>query len=503
MMLLMLAPLTPMRAAPPPPDPSLTPTQMAEDVAIMRHVLEENQVGLNWFMSASDYARSIRSIEQRTRRPMQARDFHLLLLPLIAGLHHGHSTLERPVAPGGYRLRQLDQAGQYFPFEVRPIKGRLFILSDLSAEQRIGSGAEIRSINGISAARLLTRMEAMLSADGNNRTFKLYQLGEGWRFPDLLDLIAGPATRYRIALRRSGANQTQMVEVGARSPQQIAQAFAKLRGTSIDQFPPAIEYRALGKGAALLGVHSFYEGLLPKGSAGFDAEYSKAFAQIAASKVDHLIIDVRGNEGGNVEVAALLYAFIADRPFAFAGRSFIAIPSLSMIARVENPSDANRAFAATPMMFVDRDRDGVVRLKPEFDEDRTRLFKPRANAFTGRLTILTDGGSFSATNDFLDLVARFHRREGRQVRFVGEQNGGTNFKYSSGAQIRVRLPNNRELLAMPTIAAPTHFGTARPPVIVPDRIVVPTIAERIAGIDRALLVAQQSDQTTAPEASVN
>ena len=109
--------------------------------------------------------------------------------------------------------------------------------------------------------------------------------------------------------------------------------------------------------------------------------------------------------------------------------------------------------------------------------------------------MLTDGGSFSATNDFIDLVARFHRREGRQVRFVGEQNGGTNsFKFASGAQLRFRLPNSGELLAIPTIAAPTHFGTAKPPVIIPDQIVIPTIAEQVAGIDHALIVAQQWGQ---------
>lgn len=492
----MVAPLTASSAAPTIVDPLLTPAQLAEDVAILRRVLEENQVGLNWFLPPADYVRSIRAIEQRTRQPMRARDFHKLLLPLIVSLRHGHSTIERPVAAAGFRLRQLDKDGLYFPFEERPIGGRLFILSDLSGEQRVGRGAEIRSIDGVPAAVLLKRMEAMLSADGDNRTFKHYQLGEGWRFSDLLDLIGGPATRYRLAVRKAGARRYQTIEVAALAPDAIGKRFAEQRGQGIDTYPPAAEYRSLGNGVALVGAHSFYEGLLPKGSAGFEAEYRKIFAQVAANKVGHLIIDVRGNEGGNVEVAAMLYAFVADRPFAFAGRSFIAKPALSMLSHVDNPSDINRAFAATPEAFVERGSDGVVRLKPEYDTDRTRTFQPRPEAYKGRLTILTDGGSFSATNDFIDLVARFHRREGRPVRFVGEQNGGTNaFRYASGAQIRFRLPNSRELLAVPSIAAPTYFGTATPPVVIPDRVVVPSIADQIAGIDRALIVAQQADRT--------
>jgi hypothetical protein len=107
---------------------------------------------------------------------------------------------------------------------------------------------------------------------------------------------------------------------------------------------------------------------------------------------------------------------------------------------------------------------------------------------------LTDGGSFSATNNFLDLVHRYHRREGRHVSFVGEQNGGDNsFGKSSGGQaLAIALPHTKLSLSIPLLGASEHFATANPKAVIPDHTVTPSIQDVVAGTDRQLLFVLES-----------
>jgi hypothetical protein len=90
-------------------------------------------------------------------------------------------------------------------------------------------------------------------------------------------------------------------------------------------------------------------------------------------------------------------------------------------------------------------------LKPEFDAGGYQVFEPQPNRFTGRLYVLTDGGCFSATNSFLDLVYRYHRVEKRSVTFIGEQNGGDNSsgRGSGGQMLSIVLPHSKQKLAIP------------------------------------------------------
>jgi hypothetical protein len=133
------------------------------------------------------------------------------------------------------------------------------------------------------------------------------------------------------------------------------------------------------------------------------------------------------------------------------------------------------------------------------------VLNPPPDRFTGRLYVLTDGGAFSATNDFLDLVYRYHRTAGRSVRFVGEQNGGDNaFGRVSGGQILpIVLPNSKQRLSIPLLGSRQHFATTMPKAIIPDHRISPLIQDVIAGVDceplfaRELIARQRVQKTRA------
>jgi C-terminal processing protease CtpA/Prc len=467
--------------------------QLREDLRVMRGALEESHVGLYWFISKPELARRFEIISANLVRPMTAREFHRQLLPLVASLRHGHTGLTLPVQGVGYRLRHLSKEGKYFPFEVRVLKDKLYVVSDLSQEANVAPGAEIVAVNGQSATELISKMRLYLSADGANDTFKMFQLGQGFQFHSLLDLLYGPSDTYKLdVLPISGKAKSRRV-VSALSPDRLAVLYRERTGREIDKYPPGLGFRLLGDKVALLTVGSFYEGLFQsKEPDFFKAFMTSAFRQIKDSGVEDLIIDVRKNEGGNGDYVPLLYSFLADKPFRMVGPTVLASASMSFLRYAENPDDEVKAFAAAPGNFVaSQAADGAWVLKEEFA--RYPVYEPQPDRFTGRLYVLTDGGSFSATNGFLDLVYRYHRMEKRSVQFVGEQNGGDNSfgRASGGKALVITLPNSKQRLSIPLLGASQHFASNVPKAVIPDHRISPAIQDVIGGIDRELLFARE------------
>ena len=462
----------------------LPPSAQREDLDVVRRVLDESHVGLHWHLDRRTYAAMLDRLVEQAAAPVEPRLFQLRLTRFVAALRHGHTTLEATVAGSGYRLRRVPNGSPAFPLGVRVIDGRLHVAHDLSADGGVSAGAEILEIDGRPARALLAQLEALISADGPGQSFKRHQLGPGWRFQDALQLLDGPRERHRVRVRRLDG-PVVAAALPAATPEELVKRFAERHGRALDAYGPAITYERRDR-VGVLTVGSFYEGLLSKGSPGFAAEFDRAFERIMAESVERLVLDLRGNEGGNNDYVPMLYAHLADRPFRFVGPTILKSNTISGLKYAQDPSDDLKAFAVDPAKFVLPDPTHGWVLKPEFAPITD--YAPRPNPYAGPLTVLTDGGSFSATGGVLDLIHRFHRREGREVRFLGEAPGvDTRLGWGSGGQsLAVTLPNSRLRLAVPILASRNHFGSAPSTVSLPDRVLEPTPAELASGVDGVL-----------------
>jgi hypothetical protein len=118
--------------------------------------------------------------------------------------------------------------------------------------------------------------------------------------------------------------------------------------------PPALRVQILSGRTALLRVGSFYEGLFGSDNPDFSVFLASAFRSIKENQVEDLIIDVRGNEGGNSSYVPLLYSYLADKPFRFVGRTFVASTSMSFIKYAENPQMMSKRLPLTPCVLSHR-----------------------------------------------------------------------------------------------------------------------------------------------------
>lgn len=464
--------------------PRLSPQAQREDLQIVRTVFEESHIGLNWSLSRARYERMLAGLDERAARPSSPRDFQLGLTRLVGALGHGHTNVEPTAMGPGYRLRRLLADTPTLPLGVRIIGGRIFVAHDLSAGDDIGAGTELLQVDGVAAGPLLLAMEALVSSDGNGRSFKHHQIGPGWRFQDLLPLLTGERSRHRLTVRKLDGRLVELTVPSATSGQ-LMRRFAERRGRSLDAFGPAVAFSTAGR-TGVLAVGSFYEGLLSPGSPGFAAEFTAAFQGVADLKPERLVIDLRSNEGGNTDLVPMLYAYLTDRPFRFPGVTIVKSDRMSGIRHVEQPPEDLKAFSTDPRRFIDPHPTYGWTLKGEYGAAKD--YEPNPKAWLGPLTVLTDGGSFSATGGLLDLIHRYHRREGRDVSFLGEAPGvDTRLGWGSGGQsLAIMLPNSRLRVTVPLLGSPYHFATSPTPVSLPDRLLEPTPAELASGVDGVL-----------------
>ncbi|HTO22372.1 MAG TPA: S41 family peptidase, partial [Spirochaetia bacterium] len=185
-------------------------------------------------------------------------------------------------------------------------------------------------------------------------------------------------------------------------------------------------------GIAILSVRTF---LFPMGKTDYEKFFDHAFDVMRENRTQALILDLRGNWGGDPDAAAYLFARLIREPAPYFEQG-------------------------TPLY-------GPL----------TRAIPPAPNAFGGELIVLTDGACFSSTGHLCSLL-RFHGL----ATFVGEETGGSWSTTDGAADYVLRCTGMRLRSSNSTFrTAVTGFPVGRG--VSPDVEVAPAIADLIAGRD--------------------
>ena len=175
-----------------------------------------------------------------------------------------------------------------------------------------------------------------------------------------------------------------------------------------------------------------------------------------------LVLDLRGNGGGNLEIAADLLKYLLKKDFYL---------TRSALAPVGLPSFMQAADSTRPAYFAARE----VRPLPggqwaKVSSSNGLLHPYRGRYFRGQVVVLVDNGSFSATSN---LAASL--RAQRRVVVLGQETGGGEAGCSGGTISDLELPATHLVLSLP------HFrmlSDCRHPLlgrgVRPDVEVVPT-----------------------------
>ena len=197
---------------------------------------------------------------------------------------------------------------------------------------------------------------------------------------------------------------------------------------------------------------------------------------------------MRDNGGGEDKLGRILFSYLVDKPFRYYRDLIVNKLSFNFFQYVPNREPL-------PADVTDMVKPGPNGKYHVVGHPNWGIQQPASPHFGGKVIVLMNGGSFSTTCEFLSML---HNRGG--ATFVGEETAGGYYGNTSGADAAVVLPNSRLILPVQLVGYymaidGTEQGSHG---IRPDYPVAYSIADILAGRDRAMELALREAGETAP-----
>ena len=433
---------------------------LKKDIDVLQKVLEEAHQSLYLYTPQEQLDRAFDNARTSIKSEMTQTDFYKVIAPLVATIKDGHTSVNFPITPSSLKCQ--------IPLSFKVIDGNLFVSKSFDPKYDYLIGKQIEKINGVAASELIKFALTHFSSDGDNTTHQLFQLQNPYRFANVLTLLTGRLEKNSVVV--SGDSQPITVFNTTRD---------SLR-TKIQQAEAAIapiDFKTIDKNTALLSVRSFSASEYEKRNIRMREFLTTMLTSLAEQKTKNLIIDVRGNGGGEDVFGRMLYACFAEKEFQYYASLTIKKDDYDLFEYIEGGQ------RKMPEDFAVKNSSGTwdVTKKYNLNVGQHTPFAPR---YTGNIYVLMDGGCFSTTSEFLS-----HLHANTTAIFIGEESGGNYYSNNSGIIAEVVLPNSQLTVSIPmlkyVLAVPQNYPHKRNGII-PHHTISTSVEDLKSGTDSQL-----------------
>lgn len=413
-----------------------SPAQLQQDYELFENVLKESHPSLYWYLPKDSVDYYFKVGAGWLKDSLPEYKFRNVLSYVLAHLHCGHTSARASKAAAKYsdRTRSL-----MFPLNIKAWKDTVIVTSNFSRKDtNVMRGVLLKSIDSLPVSVIVDSMFEYLSADGYNTTHKYQTISNSDVFRTMYNYIYGLKSNIPIEYIDT-AGVLKKTEVSL-APQLIDTAAIrrKMEHRTTKKEKRKARLQSLRNirmdtslNAAFLQVNTFAPGnkLRPF--------FKTAFKKIRENNIQHLVVDMRSNGGGNVMLSNLLAKYISGRPFKIADTLY-AVKRKSRYRRYEENYFVNRLFL---LFFTHKKTDGYY----HFTRYENKYFRPKKkNHFKGTTYILTGGNTFSAATLFTKALI-----DQPQVIVVGEETGGGAYGNTAWLIPDVTLPNTKVRFRLP------------------------------------------------------
>jgi hypothetical protein len=475
--------------------------KLKSDVDFTYQQLQKLHPNLYWYISKKELDYKFDSLKYSISKPMLPFDFYTKLSPVIAAVREGHLLVYPPTK--SFTKKQIKAltkkgTGPFSQFDFELFNEKLYVIKNKSHDKSIKKGTEVIAVNGINSLDLINKNNQFYSSDGFNTTFKTRSTGK--RFSSYFTYENGIKDSIQFTFKFNDSLKT--VTILRKKKDTVRKATEKIKKdlTAIDNVkskairrkkringynPDSKTYnhqlRFLEKDSsiAVMKIRSFKNGR-------FRTFYKESFSKIEKYKSKTLILDLRDNGGGRLNEIVNLYSYLADSSFVFLEKSeVVSKSSLFTGAYLNGGSFGVKTLKIlfSPIIY------GYLLLTVHKEENgknyfatKTNSHKVYKNTFKGKIYVLINGGSFSASS-----ILSTNLQGAERAFFVGEETGGAYNGTVAGFMPRITLPHSDIQIRTGIMLMASKFKTTQEGRgIFPDKEIIPTIEDRIQENDPEL-----------------
>lgn len=405
--------------------------QLIKDFQYAKKYLKKYHPSYNRYSSTLEKDSLINLLTSSLPDTFSFRQAHTAIMTYVAAIGCGHTSVVNK--SNSKKSKQF-----ILPFEVNLVNKRIYVRRYYHPDSTLRSGDEIISIEGKLMPTILHEMSAIITHDGHNQTYISNRIEKYFNY--YWAMLNGPQESFTMITQRNSDTiyHTQILAMDDTLTTKNARKYV--------QDPASLIYNGGGmslhrlndlSSSAMLTIKSFNDGSQRK-------IRKQIFKYLKEQKIQHLIVDLRGNGGGNMFKGYKFISYFNDN--LITGLNFGRKPGFILFDPAIDFDGWTRlsmlSFMLNPLQYPSKH--GWMHLFP---------FVAKRNKYAGRVYVLTDGGTFSMAS-----VVASKLKERCQATIIGEETGGGAAGSAGMATAKITLPNTKISITFNAYWTPSLIG---------------------------------------------
>lgn len=453
--------------------------QLQRDYTLLRNILEKKHPSIYWYTDKDSMDMYFDKYYSFIKDSMTEQEFGWhIIAPLTDKIHCGHTSFARSKA---YNNWVVNKKISSFPLFLKCWNDTMVVTANQNRKDSVlKRGTLITSINGIRNSELTKIMFDYMTEDGNANNSNYIRLSSN--FPYYHRNIFGIYKQYAITyLDNAGKEQSiniPVFDLPKDSSRKTKIIILPEKEKVESRKKRLFDLRSLAidttHNTAIITLNTFSSGGLRK-------FYRQTFRYIKKTGIDNVVLDLRSNGGGRINLSTLLTKYVTRVPFKVADTSFAVTNTLRPYGRYINSSFINTLGL---IFMTKKNKDGFY----HFGHWERKTYKPKStNHYSGNLYVLINGSTFSAAALFSNAV-----KGQTGITLVGEEAGGGWYGNNGILIPDITLPETRLRVRLPLFRIVQYQHAPKDGRGVPPDIFIGTNYKALLnGVDKKIQVVME------------
>jgi hypothetical protein len=454
------------------PAAKIPAAKLKEDLALLKKILEADHPSLYWYTSKDSVDFYFNKTIQSINDSLTENQFKAKVAWFVSNIKCGHTSVRSSKAYNDYST--VHKAAR-FPLLIKTWSDSLVFLGSLNRQDTMFKrGTVITSVENFSNRALLDSMFRFISTDGDGDNFKSQAVS--FNFPQYYSYAFPLKDSFAIRYIDSSGTEKQtyvqlnkpVADTGKQRKKTPAMQAPKPTRREITKMILASKRNMIFDSAN----HLAYMRLATFSGGRLRSFFKEAFKELRQNNIGNLVIDLRENSGGNINMSVLLTRYLKDKSFHTADTA----AAINRGFSYGNYIQPSFPYRIAMFFTTSKKKDGKFHFK-QLEQHKYKPFSK--NHYNKQVYIIQGGYTFSAAAMFV-----LQLKDQQNVTVIGEETGGGDYGTSAVHLPDIILPNSKVRVVLPLYrlvfdSTQTKNGKG----IAPDIYVPPSSVDIKNGID--------------------